>query len=47
MNALGLAQGGVMFVFFVLAIFFMSRYDLTRSRHDRILAELRERKDGG
>jgi Na+/melibiose symporter-like transporter len=46
-NALGLAQGGVMFVFFVLAIFFVSRYDLTRSRHDQILAALRERKGGG
>jgi Na+/melibiose symporter-like transporter len=46
-NALGLVQGGVMFVFFVLAIFFVSRYDLSRSRHARILAELQERRAGG
>jgi Na+/melibiose symporter-like transporter len=43
-TALGLAQGGVMFVFFVLAIFFISRYDLTRGKHERILEQLRERK---
>jgi Na+/melibiose symporter-like transporter len=45
-NGLGLAQGGVMFVFFVLAIFFVSRYDLSRGRHEQILAALRERQAG-
>ena len=43
---LGLAQGGVMFVFFVLAIFFISRYDLSRKRHEAILERL-ESGDAG
>jgi Na+/melibiose symporter-like transporter len=42
--SLGLAQGGVMFVFFVLSIFFISRYDLSRGRHEEILQRLSERR---
>ena len=42
-TALGLAQGGVMSIFFGLAVLFISRYDLNRARHDRILASLEER----
>ena len=43
-TSLGLAQGGVMFVFFVLSIFFISRYDLSRRRHEEILQRLSERR---
>jgi len=46
-TALGLAQGGVMFVFFVCAVFFISRYDLDRARHEQILAALRARSRPG
>ena len=42
---LGIAQGGVMAVCFVLALFFISRYDLSRRRHGEILARLSERAD--
>jgi len=42
-TALGLAQGGVMSIFFGMAVLFISRYDLNRARHDRILASLEER----
>jgi GPH family glycoside/pentoside/hexuronide:cation symporter len=42
--ALGLAQGGVMFVFFVFAIFFITRYDLSRERHAEVLAGLAARR---
>jgi Na+/melibiose symporter-like transporter len=43
---LGLTQGVLMFSFFCLALFFISRYDLTRTRHDRVLAELEARRRG-
>ena len=43
-TALGLAQGGMMVVFFVLALFFIRRYDLDRARHERILSELEARR---
>ena len=43
-TALGLAQGGTMFVFFLLAIFLVRRYDLDRDRHRRILTELDARR---
>ena len=43
-TALGLAQGGMMVVFFVLALFFIRNYDLDRARHQRILAQLEERR---
>ena len=46
-TALGLAQGGAMFTLFVLAIFFTSRYDLDRARHERILRELGQRQQAG
>lgn len=46
-TALGLAQGGVMFVFFVFAIFFISRYDLGRARHAAVLAALESRAAEG
>ncbi len=44
-TGLGLAQGGVMTVFFCLSVLFISRYDLNRGRHGRILAELEARRD--
>jgi Na+/melibiose symporter-like transporter len=43
-TSLGLAQGGIMVVFFALSIFFLSRHDLPRSRHEAIIAELESRK---
>ena len=39
-TGLGLAQGGVMALFFGLAILFISRYDLNRRRHAQVLTEL-------
>ena len=44
-QALGLAQGGLMVVFFALSIFLIRRYDLDRARHAGILDALRERRD--
>jgi GPH family glycoside/pentoside/hexuronide:cation symporter len=44
-TGLGLAQGGVMTLFFGLALLFISRYDLNRRRHARILAALEARAD--
>lgn len=44
---LGLSQGGVMFVFFVLAIFFISRYDLSRERHREVIERLRSKLGRG
>ena len=39
-TGLGLAQGGVMAVCFGAAVLFISRYDLSRGRHAKVLEDL-------
>ncbi len=46
-TGLGLAQGGVMTLFFGLALFFISGYDLNRRRHLGILEALARRRAAG
>ena len=41
--SLGLAQGSFMLSLFIIAVFFISRYDLNRERHRQIVASLDER----
>ena len=41
-NRLGLAQGGVMTVLMVVALFFIRHYDLSRARHAEVRRALEE-----